>query len=462
MALRSVGPVPGQYLESSHCQKIADLEGVRDLVLLPDVHIKQKYIDSGYQCIVPSSSVVVSDPSRLYPQVRSRGIGCGMAIWPLGIAYGSEAKERHVQLLNGIYSTLLGSKPILTQLDETASRYLDVLPNLVRVGRYGLRRRSYLSTIIGGAAAYLSKTADARENNAIEKFEKQGNHIGGEERSLIESSTDYLSGRLRKMRDFSGGDFRAGLWLEGNHYVELQEVSDVYDAELLGKAGMNHGEAVVMSHSCGYGLEWILAAEIVERRIRISDFKAIAVSERDYGAVRVAVAMLKNIGSLRRAIFYKRLLDSASIHNPGAAPRLLAECNHNDIEWAEDKLVYRHNALKLRAGHFQIISGLANHPSYLITRGDRADQTYDTVGHGLGEYLRKITFEEDPSRSVLRLGVDRQRELRGLRKRTTLKSAHLAYYRNDPGDKVMRDLESLGIIKLVAKLSPRISVNHEW
>lgn len=462
MALRSIGHVPDTFLEDRHCKEIASLEGIIDLVLLPDVHIKQKYVNAGYQCVVPSSSVTASGKDYLYPQIRSRGIGCGMALWPLGIEYDQEDQERLSVFAAEIYRTLLYRRPVAVRFDDISSRLAPFLPNIVPPGKYGMRRSEYLKALAGGAERYLSGLESAAGERVSEWFEEGGNHLGPVERDWLARGNDYLSPRLRGMRDFSGGDFRAGLWLEGNHYIEMQVITEVYDQELLAIAGISLNEVVIMNHSCGYGLEWALSPEIVERRIKIPDFQAIPGHDPDYKAIRVAVALLKNLGSMRRAIFYKRSLDAVRKHLPEASVRLLAECNHNDIEWSGDQIKYRHNALRLRDDRFQIVSGLANHPSYLIRKGDAADKTYCTVGHGLGVYLKELQYTEDPDRSVTRLGIEKPTGLRSLAKRRAQKTKQIPYYKGDPGDEVMQGLQDAGVIKLVAKLSPCLSVSHQW
>jgi hypothetical protein len=64
---------------ASHAAEIANLESVHSVVVLPDGFTKEKYIAANYKITVPSSSVIVSKQDVLYPQFRSRGIGCGMA-----------------------------------------------------------------------------------------------------------------------------------------------------------------------------------------------------------------------------------------------------------------------------------------------------------------------------------------------------------------------------------------------
>ena len=60
------------------------------------------------------------------------------------------------------------------------------------------------------------------------------------------------------------------------------------------------------------------------------------------------------------------------------------------------------------------------------------------------------------------MGIE-PRSKRGIYYRgATQKSERLPYFDGDPGDRLVEGLQDLGIIKLVAKLSPIISVNHTW
>jgi hypothetical protein len=466
LPVRSVGAVPASYLDDPRCKTIAELPGVESLVLLPDLHIKQKYVELGYQCVVPSSSVTASSLDALYPQIRSKGIGCGMALWPLGIARdpdarGSASELKLETMFKGIFATLLRRPSPLASADEILGRKRPSLPNLVGRGRYGMIRRDWWSATLEGARGYLEKHGCA-DDALVAAFEKSGNHIGDAERTLQVDVEPRFSEGMRDRQDFAGGDRMAGLWVRGNHYIEAQQVTEIYDERAAERASLDLYALAIMNHSCGFNLEGVLDSDFGERRIFLSGFRPIAASEQDYDAVRFAAAVLKNLGSVRRATFYRRARDSAARHFPEAEVRLLAECNHNDIEWSAERIVYRHNALRLNPGRFQIISGLYNHPSYLIEPGPRSEVSYHSAPHGLGAWLVEQEYVPDPERSVVRLGIEHQpgRSRYYLQPKEVRKS--IPYFKGDPGDRLLGSLEEEGVIKRIAKLSPILSVNHDW
>jgi hypothetical protein len=460
MPVLSVGEIPDGYIDNPYCQAIAGLPGIKNLVLLPDVHIKAKYKRAGYMCVVPSSSVTASEPTHLYPQIRSRGIGCGMALWPLGVHNDEVSTTRLEGFAKAIYGTLRSRRPLATRIDDITGRFVPRTPNVSPPGQYGLSRSSWQQSLRDGARAYLQAHGLGQH---APNFEEGGNHLGTAEQAALEQHADIIGTDARGSRDFSGGDYRAGLWLRGNHYMELQKVDTVYDADLLASSGVTPNELVLMNHSCGWGLEFLFTEQFAQRRIRLPEFRSIQPSESDFGVVRMGTALLKNLGGIRRAIFLRRAVDAAAVHLPEASMRLLCECNHNDIEFGDDEIIYRHNALRLRPNAFQIISGNYNHPSYLITSGPRSGDTYRTVGHGLGQWLKdEVAFEPDPVRSVARLGLEQPKGLRRLKTGPTDKRKDSPLHRGDPGDRLLHSLAKAGVIRLVAKLTPRLSVSHEW
>ncbi len=460
MRLRSIGDVPARFLEDPHCKTIAELRGVESLVLFPDVHIKQKYVEAGYQCAVPSSSVTVSHAEFFYPQIRSRGIGCGMALWPLGIAATQCNDERLETFLLGLLKTWLRRPSLLTRLDEFLGKKAPACPNVVSPGSFGGRRSAWWSVVRDGAAGYLSDHPRAEGVRA--RFEAEGNHLADPALHPLPDPRTVFSSGFRRGQDFRGGDHLAGLWLRGNHYVELQEVSDVYDSAATARVGLTRGALALMNHSCGNGLESVLAPALVAKRILLPEFRSISPSDPDYRMIRFAVAALKNLGSVRRATFFARAVDAAERLLPDARVGLLAECNHNDIEWRGEQILYRHNAVKLERGRFQVVSGFYNHPSYLVQPGPRSEETHDTVGHGLGAWLSEREFVPDPRRRVVRIGIRPRRGAAGLVAHPVRKRVEVPYFRGDPGDRIVHGLEEAGVIKLVAKLSPLLSASQAW
>ncbi|MCK5313237.1 MAG: RtcB family protein, partial [Desulfobacteraceae bacterium] len=393
MNITSVGYVPKEYLNNSICKNIADCQGVNQIVLLPDVHIKKKYLNAGYQCAIPSSCVISSDKKYLYPQFRSRGIGCGMALWPMGIHIDEITSSNLSTFFLSFFEHLIKPPTIMAQGDELLGRFIPNLPNISSSPlSYGMKRSKWLSIILGGAEKYI-KDNTFENTNIITNFESAGNHLNSEDIDCLKKNKEIFSNYLYQGRDFSGGDYQAGLWVTGNHFIEIQKVSKLYNIEKAKKAGLIEGSLVIMNHSCGAGLEWALHNKIVARYIRTTDFNKISPSNNEYTYIQLVIGFLKNLGSLRRAIFYKRCVDNSNKHIKNSKISLLAECNHNDIEWVDNQIIYRHNAIKLNTGRFQIISGANNHPSYLIEPGKKANASYFSVGHGIGAYLQECVYK---------------------------------------------------------------------
>lgn len=86
----------------SFADEIGALEGVEGVQSYPDSFTKSKYLGLDYKITTPSSSTIVTKADHLYPQFRSRGIGCGMRAVALPISH----EDLDIKLVEGVYGKL--------------------------------------------------------------------------------------------------------------------------------------------------------------------------------------------------------------------------------------------------------------------------------------------------------------------------------------------------------------------
>ncbi|MBN2406646.1 MAG: RtcB family protein [Elusimicrobia bacterium] len=434
--------IPGTDIDniSAYLDEIALLPGVEKVAVFPDVSMKAKYVDAGYKCSVPSGVAIRSTDDLLYPQLRSRGIGCGMIAFRTGL----EATQENIHRFKVIF------KKIFKQ-DFLASRlYKKLNPGGWRKGRYGIRRDEWEKAYSGGIGSYLRMHLEEKDAQTVEgSFEADGNHAGGALKFKEFYSDVWKNGAKYNSNGFIGNTFG------GNHFLELQEVQG---------PGMNNkslkaGELAVMAHLCGNRLEFMLRKDMADEYILRDYYRPIRANEKMYDVIKEAVGLLKNLGSLRRACLYMRLRNAVKeVFGEDISGNFLpvAEGTHNDIDFGHEdgKIIYRHNVVKYYRNRWSIISGMNDHPSYLVLPGESSAESLDSAEHGLGKYLEGK--KEDDRGRFTEIFVHEIKMFGGFK---TLTVPH--YTRHD-GDRVIDFYIGKKIIKDSVKLLPLVSFNRRW
>lgn len=382
----------------SSSNEIAGLPGVERVVLLPDVHLKEKYVRAEYKATVPSSAVIVSEAGRLYPQFRSRGLGCGMMLVGTGIR------------LNGASSD---PRRILRALPRYWSNTVEIPPGTAsRVRRsFAMSADDMLQMATRGApwvAAQFGLPA-----RALRGFFREGSFFSEEEAARFswdDFAPEWLAGERRDGR-------RLGLDLGGNHFLEAQVVHDVPAgaSDLLPQSG----ELVFLYHGACNGLASVLRSELVGALAERRHYAALAGGTPDYDLVGRAVRVLLNWSAASRCLVMARLRSLVAHCYPGAgldALRCVSEAPHNSILLENGgnlpRIVYRHNAVPMEPGRPTIVSGRNDHMSYLFLPGPTPERSVRTLDHGVGAILGRRPAREYAMTRLICRRVERH-ELRG-------------------------------------------------
>jgi tRNA-splicing ligase RtcB len=283
----------------------------------------------------------------------------------------------------------------------------------------------------------------------------------------------------------------------GNHFVELQEVADVLDADAAAALGLALGQVTVQYHGGGGSLPGELGllfgrrkrypravrmqmavqkplyhfgrarsiAELQRRRALFFSDAAPPVERRSAEGRQLALAsaMAMNYGYAFRLSTYasvRRLLGECF----GAGSRLVVDTSHNSIYdepvAGEPAIVHRHNACRIfpaaelpdhpvfaGTGQPLLLPGTGRTSSYVCIPADHPERALNSVCHGagsvVGEFARRGISKTSPAgRSTLRFTY---------RKESPEQVPHL----DDAGiDAVVELLRDRGIIRPVARLRP--------
>jgi hypothetical protein len=338
--------IPVDKNSINFAQEIENLPGVENMQLYPDCYTKDKYIDLDYKTAIPSSSGIISDVNFLYPQFRSRGIGCGMRAVSLPISVD--------ELTETMISDIM---KVLTYNPVYYAAYrlrLPLYPNGV-----DLSHKQFISLAFGDGSEFsdMSKLLNPK----------------------------WLSKRTVRMRRCFGRYFG------GNHYFELH--SSKNDSSDL---SIKKNQVIAMFHTGCQGLESLIRPDLAQKFFYQKEYVSTSKDEEMYKAFFAAQEIL-----LRYTYAYRdatqSLIDGVLQKHLKKSSRTLVDNQHNSVaresRGGKDVLVYRHNAITLKEGSLGIISGMKDHESYIVEGGEASEEYFNTIDHGLGNILSR-TIED--------------------------------------------------------------------
>jgi tRNA-splicing ligase RtcB len=355
--------------------EIGQLPHVRRVVVLPDVHLKQKYVDAGYKITVPSATAIATYPDVLYPQFRSRGVNCGMML----IKTDLKVEESLIRLL----------RRAMIQLGTgVVRRGLYRLHLLPKFGQYDISASDLEEIAVRGVPAVADR---------FELDEEYINHVedGGVFEPKVEGEFSYDGLRAKWQRGTVTIKRNFGLNFAGNHFLEAQRVENVWNKEIAYQWGIEEGQLVFMAHTAGIGLEAVLEEHLVRQYIKLPFYQFVTSSQPIYSIIWNAIRLLMNYGYAYRAATFVRLRDALRRWvSPQVVVQLVSDLPHNSIRLEEidgERMhIYRHNAVRVQAGKPVIVAGSFNFNSVIGVGKATAGKTLFTADHGLGNLLKQF------------------------------------------------------------------------
>ncbi len=320
--------------------------------------------------------------------------------FPIGGVAAFDAERGGVVCAGGVgFDISCGVRTMLTGLPaseieavrrELADALFERIPaGLGRTGEIYLDDREMEAMLTGGARWALGK----------------GYGIAGdldriEDRGMAEDARPDCVSSLAKKRQRK----EIGTLGSGNHYLEVQEVVDVYDAGAAAAFGLKHGDAVVGIH-CGsrglghqIGSEYLreMAMAATEYGIVLPDRElacapiASEIGQRYLGAMRAAIncalANRQIVGHLVRQVFSAIL--------PAARLELLFDVSHNTCKIEEHvvdgerRQLYVHRKGATRAfgpNHASLPQALKTVGQPVLIGGSMGTSSYVLVGSEASE-----------------------------------------------------------------------------
>jgi tRNA-splicing ligase RtcB (3'-phosphate/5'-hydroxy nucleic acid ligase) len=343
------------------------LEQVSNVAMLPGI-VKASYAmpDAHWGYGFPIGGVAAFDPDR-GGVVSAGGVGfdisCGVRTMLSGLprAEVEPAKERLAHELSRAIPAGVG-----------------------RTGRIHLNELELDAMLAGGAHWALEQGYG--EAADLERIEERGCMPGAQ--------PEFVSAKAKqRQRD------EMGTLGSGNHYLEVQDITDIFDPEVAAGFGLRPGEVVVTIHCGSRGLghqigteflrEMVLSAaaagiELPDRELACAPIRS-EIGERYLGAMRAgincALANRQIIGDLAR-IAWTRFFPESEL-------RLLFDVSHNTCKVeehildGEQRSLYVHRKGATRAfgpGHPDLPDDLRQYGQPVLIGGSMGTESWVLVG----------------------------------------------------------------------------------
>jgi len=363
-----------QQLRNAAC-----LPGVCGLVAMPDIH-------TGYGLPIGGVMAVDAENGIVSPGAVGVDINCGVRA--VSVPVGHQEIRSHLrELLSGITAVVgtgVGGK--------TRSQ-------IGRVTGHDFRR------LVEGGVPELVPQGYATTDD-VECTEEHGH--------LTPANLDHVSQRAAER-----GSGQIGTLGSGNHFIEIQQVAQVYDAKLAGPMGLVEGQVCLMIHcgSRGFGeqicQDYLRTMEHAMAKYEIhpptKHLASVPINSPEGQAYLSAMGCAANFAWVNRQVIlyeirkvFQRVLGLA----PGKL-RLIYDVCHNIAKFEEHGgrrlLIHRKGATRaFPAGHPAvperyrsigqpaIIPGSMGTPSFIVVGTDRAmTEAYGSVNHGSGRVMSR-------------------------------------------------------------------------
>ncbi|MFQ5514205.1 MAG: RtcB family protein [Myxococcota bacterium] len=357
------------------------------------------------------------------------------------------------------------------RLERLADELFRRVPSGVGVGtRSQLRRRDVDGVLTAGARWAVEQGMGSAED--LEHIEERG--------CLTDADPAAVSERAH-----TRGAAQLGTLGSGNHFLEIQRVDCVYDAEAAAELGLRDGGVTISIHTGSRGLGYQVCEDHLRSIVKASEHYGIDLPDRqlccaplrspEAEAYRRAMACAANYALANRQVVTHRvreawralLGDDVGIAVVYDVCHNLAKFETHEIEGELRRLcVHRKGATRaLPPGHPSLparyraigqpvlIPGDMGRYSYVLCGSDRAAaETFASSCHGAGRVLsRKKARARARGRDLWSEMAERGVVLRSERRAAVAEEMPEAY--KDVAE-VVRTVEGAGLARRVARLVP--------
>jgi tRNA-splicing ligase RtcB len=426
-------------------KNVATLPGIQKYsIVMPDGH-------QGYGFPIGGVAAVEKEKGVISPGGIGYDINCGVRVLATDLKY-SDIEGREEQLANILFSKV---------------------PSGLGKGGYIDIDEDDLDEILEKGMEWMLENGHAREDD-LERCEENG-RLDGDPGKVPEDAKER-------------GLKQLGSLGSGNHFLEVQKVSEIYDSDSAEKFGLEQDQVVVMIHSGSRGLGHQTCTrylrrfekeypEIVEKipekeliYAPIEDRAAQDYKKAMYAAANFAWANRQAITQAVRESL-NTIYDSVQVDMVYDVCHNIAKEETHEVDGEEKNLiVHRKGATRAFApgreevpevyrstGQPVLIPGSMGTSSYILKGGENSGElSFGSTAHGAGRLMSRTQAKQDY------WGGDVQKELK--REKIYVKADSGSTIAEEaPGaykdiDEVIKVSDELGIGEKVARMRPVVNI----
>jgi tRNA-splicing ligase RtcB len=340
-------------------------------------------------------------------------------------------------------------------------------------GKLHLNATEMDAMLTGGASWAVEQGYGLRED--LDRIEEHGRMKGAKPGEVSEQAK-------RRQLD------EVGTLGSGNHYLEVQKVADIYDADVATAFGLKQGDAVVSIHCGSRGLGHQIGTDFLKRMVLSAKAYGIELPDRELacapinsnlgeaylGAMRAAI----NCALANREVITDLVRKTFAAVQPRANLKLIYDVSHNTCKVeehainGEKKRLFVHRKGATRAfgpGHPELpqvfkttgqpvlIGGTMGTASYILVGTPHGEaRSFSSSCHGAGRSMsRHQATKRWKGRELVDYLADKGILIRSPSYRGVAEEAPGAY--KDVGE-VVDAADLAGLSRKVARLEPMICV----
>lgn len=259
------------------------------------------------------------------------------------------------------------------------------------------------------------------------------------------------------------GKLQIGTLGQGNHFLDLVSVSEIFDAKSAKKQGLKKNQVCIMLHTGSRGLGYQVASDynkLFEHKLPISHQEFNSDLGKKYYCAMQAAA---NFAFVNRAVF-SQLAQTAiekalNIEPADLSAELVRDLSHNlaTIERHDGKqlIVHRKGASRTTLDKPIILPGSMMAESYLMMPLSAAEkQTFSTIAHGAGRQLSRTDAKSAISFKNLKALMQSKKIILAGKSENLMREEQPFAYK--PSKEVVSSIELAGLAKNVLSLRPII------
>lgn len=385
---------------------------------------------------IPVGSVIVTSHDMVVPQAIGTDINCGMRLHKLGLNYEQfmAQKAKWTALVRG--DLLEGTRNIPTRPMAMTALFDSGLGDFWTQ----VQQQDPVGLFAGADFEQLRR-------------ELAGLHPSSFARGSADYAPEALQDRSRNiLRDPGLGSLGGG-----NHFVEIQVVTELVDRQACFAQGLSVGQVVMMIHTgsrdVGFyvGRRWMDKAKALwPLGIKHPESKIFALLGDMADEYLLAMHSAAHYADANRALIAEMVRQrTRQVFGAGIEAPLIVDVPHNIVLREEDGNVHRKGATPAYAGQPLLIPGSMGHDSYLLT-GLGNQRWLRSASHGAGRSMSRseVVFKAKKDKAFLGLqGV----ECITTKEERMIEEAPGAY--KEIGQVIQSQVEE-GTVSVMARFSP--------